>query len=218
MKKGISLIVLVITIIVMIILAASVVIALNNSGVIDKADDATHRQNEAQLNTMVNLAWSEAYLKETVEVKDQAYFLREVKEYLKNNNVTDEMLAGFTLIVTTEGASVTSGSSSGSGDSFTVNGITCYATEGMTWDNWLKSSYNITGLTNPVILNASTIISHNTKISNGMAYYFKTYALSGKWTFNKNLDIRAAIEELVPEHANDSVAVYDANINYGQYL
>ena len=36
MKKGISLIVLVITIIVMIILAAAVVISLNNTGIINK--------------------------------------------------------------------------------------------------------------------------------------------------------------------------------------
>ncbi|MBR6689492.1 MAG: hypothetical protein IKL68_05700 [Clostridia bacterium] len=45
MRKGISLIVLVITIIVMIVLAAAVVITLNNAGIINKADDATFITN-----------------------------------------------------------------------------------------------------------------------------------------------------------------------------
>ena len=46
MKKGISLIVLVITIIVMIILAAVVVISLSNTGIIDRADQAVKLTNE----------------------------------------------------------------------------------------------------------------------------------------------------------------------------
>ena len=48
-KKGISLIVLVITIIVMIILAASVIISLNNTSVIDKAGQAVDETNESEL-------------------------------------------------------------------------------------------------------------------------------------------------------------------------
>ncbi len=51
-KKGISLIVLVITIIVMIILAASVIVSLNNTSVIDKAGQAVDETNESELEHM----------------------------------------------------------------------------------------------------------------------------------------------------------------------
>ena len=44
-KRGISLIVLVITIIVMIILAATIIISLNNSGIISNSQEATFKQN-----------------------------------------------------------------------------------------------------------------------------------------------------------------------------
>ncbi len=60
-KQGISLIVLVITIIVMIILAAAVVITLNNSGIINKANDAVKKTDKKQVEYIATLAWSEAY-------------------------------------------------------------------------------------------------------------------------------------------------------------
>ena len=60
-RKGISLIVLVITIIVMIVLAAAVVIALDNSGVIEKSNAAAKSYNLAQVKTLTQLAWAEAY-------------------------------------------------------------------------------------------------------------------------------------------------------------
>ena len=60
-KNGISLIVLVITIIVMIILAASVVITLSNTGIINKANDATYETELKQIQTLASLAWSDAY-------------------------------------------------------------------------------------------------------------------------------------------------------------
>ena len=61
-KKGISLIVLVITIIVMIILAAAVVITLTSSGVIDRASHAVNLTNEAQVQDLAALTWSDCYL------------------------------------------------------------------------------------------------------------------------------------------------------------
>ena len=61
-KQGISLIVLVITIIVMIILAASVVITLSNTGVIDRASQAVDLTNEAQVQDMAALVWADAYM------------------------------------------------------------------------------------------------------------------------------------------------------------
>ena len=61
-KQGISLIVLVITIIVMIILAASVVITLSNTGVIDRASNAVDLTNERQVQDMAALIWADAYM------------------------------------------------------------------------------------------------------------------------------------------------------------
>ncbi len=100
-KNGISLIVLVITIIVMIILAASVVIALNNTGVIDKASHAVKITDEKQVQDLAALAWAEAYLDEsrtdTIE--------NVVKEELEKHGVTDD---NWNINVTDTGVTVTS--------------------------------------------------------------------------------------------------------------
>ena len=61
MKKGISLIVLVITIIVMIILAATVIISLTNTNIINRADQAVQLTNAKQVQDLVALAWADAY-------------------------------------------------------------------------------------------------------------------------------------------------------------
>lgn len=64
MKKGISLIVLVITIIVMIIIAGAIIISLSNSNVIDKADDAVSETNKKAAVTVAALGKSEYILKD----------------------------------------------------------------------------------------------------------------------------------------------------------
>ena len=61
-KQGISLIVLVITIIVMIILAATVVISLSNTGIIDRAGKAVDLTNEASVQDLAALTWADAYM------------------------------------------------------------------------------------------------------------------------------------------------------------
>ena len=60
-KKGISLIVLVITIIVMVILAGAIILTLNNSGIIQKASSAVEETNLATVKEVASLAWAEAY-------------------------------------------------------------------------------------------------------------------------------------------------------------
>ena len=60
-NKGISLIVLVITIIVMIILAGAIILSLNNAGIIGKANQAVDASNEAQIKNIVQVYWAEAY-------------------------------------------------------------------------------------------------------------------------------------------------------------
>ena len=61
-KTGISMIVLVITIIIMIILAASVVITLNNTGIIRQSNVAVDKSELKEVEHVVALAWAEAYM------------------------------------------------------------------------------------------------------------------------------------------------------------
>lgn len=60
-KKGISLIVLVITIIVMIILASAVVISVSNTGIIGKANTAVNKTEKQTVEQLISIAWGEAY-------------------------------------------------------------------------------------------------------------------------------------------------------------
>jgi len=85
-KRGISLIVLVITIIVMIILASAIIITLANNGIIGKANEAVEGMNEAQVREMAQLAWAELYL-DGEEITEQ-----KIKDYLKANGMTDAEL------------------------------------------------------------------------------------------------------------------------------
>ena len=57
MKKGISLIVLVITIIVMIIIAGAIIISLNSSNIIAKANTAVVKTDVGTLNDRLTLAY-----------------------------------------------------------------------------------------------------------------------------------------------------------------
>ena len=84
-KKGISLIVLVITIIVMVVLAAALVITLSNSGIIEKANDATNTTNLKNIQQIANVAWSEAYLDGYREVPELQAKVNEAFEKNKVN-------------------------------------------------------------------------------------------------------------------------------------
>lgn len=68
-KQGISLIVLVITIIVMIILAAAIILTLNNSGIINRANEAVEKTDLAQVKNLAALKWSEAYLNNEEDIR-----------------------------------------------------------------------------------------------------------------------------------------------------
>ena len=99
-KQGISLIVLVITIIVMIILAASVVITLSNTGVINRASQAVDLTNERQVQDLATMIWAEAYLDKTKTDTIEKI----VKDKLAEQGITDEK---WDIVVSTTGVSVT---------------------------------------------------------------------------------------------------------------
>ena len=98
-KQGISLIVLVITIIVMIILAASVVLTLSNSGIINKANEAVEKTNIKEVEQLASLAWAEEFMagKRGDTLKEAV--LEKLKDY------TDK----YTIKVTDTGVSVIAG-------------------------------------------------------------------------------------------------------------
>ena len=103
-RQGVSLIVLVITIIVMIILAASVVITLSNTGIINRANKAINLTNEKQVQDLAALIWTEEYTK-MLEVGN-------VDEIILENNVKGRLLANginednWTIIVTSKGTTI----------------------------------------------------------------------------------------------------------------
>ncbi len=87
-KKGISLIVLVITIIVMIILATTIILALNGSGIIGKAGEAKTATNEAALLEAANLAAAEWDLEKNLGNAEEPK-IDYIKTKLLKNGFTD---------------------------------------------------------------------------------------------------------------------------------
>ncbi len=134
-KKGISLIVLVITIIVMIILAASVVITLSNTGVINRASQAVDLTNEAAVQDLAALTWADAYMG-TLRGQD---LIDKVTEELEEQGVTADK---WNITVTDTGVTVASIAQETGLIEFTIEGVTYKAKEGMTWNEWVNSKYN----------------------------------------------------------------------------
>ena len=135
MKKGISLIVLVITIIVMIIIAATVVISLSNTGIIDRADQAVQLTNEKQVQDLAAMVWAEKYM-DKYRGED---LTREVLEELEAEGITAD---DWNITITDSGITVKDKVTSAKEISFTIDGTSYKALEGMTWVDWLISSYN----------------------------------------------------------------------------
>ena len=83
-KKGISLIVLVITIIVMIILAAAIILSLNSSGIIGKANEASFKSDVKAIQEELAVEMAEAILEgriSEIEGKDAYEVLESAKNY-----------------------------------------------------------------------------------------------------------------------------------------
>lgn len=102
-NKGISLIVLVITIIVMIILAGTIILSLNNGGIIQKSEDAVRDMNEAQLRVMVQVGWAEAYAQYGA---NKAKLQAGVDAIIAKNNID---ISEYGILVTTDGVKVVRG-------------------------------------------------------------------------------------------------------------
>ena len=136
-KQGISLIVLVITIIVMIILAASVVITLSNTGVINRASEAVDLTNESAVQDLAALTWADAYM----DNKRGTDLVNEVTTKLGEQGVTADK---WNITVTDTGVTVTNkNSSSGTGLGSLITAANygdkvdySVTVDGTTYDDW----------------------------------------------------------------------------------
>ena len=88
-KKGISLIVLIITIIVMIILAAAIILSLNSSGIIGKANQAKEESNSVTLLEAASLKLTEYKL--AVSEEDIDPNVISANKYVKDELAKDNM-------------------------------------------------------------------------------------------------------------------------------
>lgn len=106
MKRGISLIVLVITIIVMIVLAGTIILSLNNAGIIENSNEAVKSTNEATVKELAQMVWAEAYVDgiRTVEDEGNKKGLKTIViDSLKANKID---VTKYFLNVTTKGVTV----------------------------------------------------------------------------------------------------------------
>jgi len=178
-KKGISLIVLVITIIVMIVLAGAIILSLNNAGIIEKSNEAVDLTNLANAREFAQTKWAEAYL-ETDKTQEalETYVLDELAEV----GITEE---NYEIVVTEKGVTVNK-----KGETkiitFKIAGIEYQAEEGMTWMQWAASSYNTLEAT--CNTEESTVSFYSN--SDGDIYYnrISTYTEYNKFMLEEGLE------------------------------
>ena len=135
-KQGISLIVLVITIIVMIILAATVVISLSNTGIIDRAGQAVDLTNEASVQDLAALTWADAYMNN----KRGSELVTEVTTKLEDYGVTED---NWDIKISDTGVTVVFIETL---PKFAINNEKYCFLNQMTWPEWVLSKYNTIGL------------------------------------------------------------------------
>lgn len=122
MKKGISLIVLVITIIVMIIIAGAIIISLNSTNILSKADEAVDKTDVGAINDKLALAYVDlkfAYptvktfsatgtytVGELSDVTLQAYYEAQVPEIKANSEELSDVPEGYSFEIYSNGSAM----------------------------------------------------------------------------------------------------------------
>ncbi len=138
-KRGISLITLAITILVMAILTTVIVMTTNNSGIIKNSKTTVSKTNLQQVQEMAQIAWANAQIdgKETTEELTEA-----VKASLTASGID---VSKYSIKVTENGVAVAEAVLQNNLITFTLEGISYQAEDGMTWEDWLDSEYNVKG-------------------------------------------------------------------------
>ena len=135
-NKGISLIVLVITIIVMIILAGAIILSLNNAGIIGNANKAVVATNEKQVQVLADTIWADVYF-ESEGKPIRAQLQQAIENGLVKNGVD---LSNYIVVATLEGVEV---------ETFDRANWECAYTYTQATDQWstkiLKGQQELTG-------------------------------------------------------------------------
>ncbi len=166
-KKGISLIVLSITILVMAILAATAIIALEDSGIINRSRNTVGATNYSEEYTRLTVVKNALMTDKLGTITVDEY----VTELLNKGIIEGEGTAngdGSKTVTTKTGFSVTVSPKDGydveiemtstTPITFTIEGTTYTARTGMTWKTWCASNYNNAGL---VCLAGTRIIKYD---------------------------------------------------------
>ena len=85
----------------MIILAGTIILSLNNSGIIDKAQEAVDKTNEAQLKQILQVGWAEAYAS---GARTEEELKAGVDAAIEKNNLD---VSKYDIVVTTSGVTIT---------------------------------------------------------------------------------------------------------------
>ncbi|MBR6613925.1 MAG: hypothetical protein IKK84_04070 [Clostridia bacterium] len=185
-KKGISLIVLSITILVMAILAATAIIALEDSGIIKRSRDTVKNSNYSDEYTRL-MVIKNGILTDNLGTITVDEYITELtnKGLIENTIITNDddsktitTKTGFKITISQSTASdltleFESDNDQTSEDnttstliSFTIDGVEYQAEAGMTWLQWIDSEYNTIGATSSnageIIRYSNGIIKHST--------------------------------------------------------
>ena len=138
----------------MIVLAGAIILSLNNSGIINKSNEAVDLTNIANVREFAQTKWAEAYLETD---KSQPELEKYVLDGLDEADINIE---DYDIVVTEKGVTVNK-----KGEvkiiTFIISGVEYKAEEGMTWFEWADSSYNTIKLTCTEEGNPSYYISEN---------------------------------------------------------
>lgn len=98
-KKGISLIILVITIIIMIIIASSIMVNLVNTNIINQAEEVVQDINLKNMQHIANMAYANIYLDNLSDGIRRELTAEEIRLYMIKDGIDEEKLANYDIVV-----------------------------------------------------------------------------------------------------------------------
>ena len=210
-KKGISLIVLVISIIVMIILASAIILSLSNTGIFNKAQEAVDASDLKEVQAYAATVWAEAYLN---GARTETALKAAVTEGLQDiKNISDYLVRVTEEGVEVADASKTLGGLIKSAEDYgkTVNYSVTVGEE--TYDDWQIYYHNdnyvyliAAEIVGDVILKKGTTVASLTKDELTLYEKFRVgtadkYTLTDKVDGNTALNCQA-VAQLIKDYSN----------------
>lgn len=119
-KKGISLIVLAITVIILAILSTVAILTLTDNGIINSAQDSIDIYELGQIRDLATVAWQKALTDPNIVTREQ--YLNYITTYLKGAGYTDDQLKKYTITASAGGVTVQPPKDEESGDDQSPSG------------------------------------------------------------------------------------------------